>query len=158
MAFRQLPRACRAFASVLRDDLFLNLPAAQREAAACDLDDASLVKWVRWALAASGRFYRKDAQRRERELSEVMTQHGVIALALLTLKTNSTRATFDVGGVTYRGEEKGDWRVTIERTAEPGSDGSRMGETRSGSIGAADDSAGRQAPAETSPDRNAGEI
>lgn len=47
--------------------------------------------------------------------------------------------------------------VVNERRAS-GSDGSRMGETRSGSIGAADDSAGRQAPAETPPVRNAGEI
>lgn len=111
----QIGRACRAFHAVLTDQLFLNLPEGYREKAAADLDDGSLVKWVRWALASSAKFYEKDAARRGRELSEVVTQHGVIALALLTLKANATRAQFDVEGVTYRGESKGDWRVTIEQ-------------------------------------------
>jgi len=114
MKLRQLPRAIRAFRSVLSDRLFLNLPLAEREAAACDLDDKSLLSWVRWALATSAKFYRNDAEKRGREVAEVVTLHGVIALALATLEANATRATFDVGGVTYRGEEKGDWRVTIE--------------------------------------------
>lgn len=118
MKIAQLPRAVRAFRSVLSDQLFLNLPAEHRDNAACDLDDASLVKWSRWALASVAKFYVADASRRGREVDEVTTQHGVIALARLVLSTNSTSGTFDVGGVTYRNRELGDWRVTIEQVSE----------------------------------------
>lgn len=119
MGVKQLPRALRAFRAVLADRLFLNLPVAHREAAACDLDDASLVQWVRWSLATSAKFYKKDAEERGRDLAEMVTQHGVIALALLVLKANATRGTFDVRGITYRDQEVGDWRVTIERIGSP---------------------------------------
>lgn len=113
----QIGRAIRAFHAVISDQTFLNLPEHYRDQAACDLDDKSLVKWVRWTLASCAKFYERDAKKRNRELAEVITQHGVIALALLVLKAKGTRATFDVEGITYCGEEKGDWRVTIERTS-----------------------------------------
>ena len=100
-------------------DTFLMLRDEDRAKAACDLDDASLVKWVRWALCQSARFYEEDAKKRERSLAEMTTQHGVIALALLALRTNATTATFEVGGITFRNEPKGDWRVTIEQIALP---------------------------------------
>lgn len=99
MSISQLGRATRAFKSVLRDRLFLNLPEAYRDKAASELDDRSLVAWVRWALANCAKFYEKDAAKRGREISEVVTQHGVIALALLTLEANATTGTFTVNGV-----------------------------------------------------------
>lgn len=112
---RQLPRAFRAFWSVLSDRMFLNLPEHQRPQAAADLDDASLAKWARWALVNTARVYSEKAKRDGRSLSEVTTMHATISLALMTLEANATSATFEVDGVTFRGEEKGDWRVTIEQ-------------------------------------------
>lgn len=116
---KQIGRAGQAFWATLTDKPFLNLPDSYRDMAACDLDDRSLVQWVRWALANSAKFYEKDAAERGRNTAEIITQHGVVALALLTLKMGATQATFDVEGITYRGDEQGDWRVTIERTNPP---------------------------------------
>ena len=109
----------RRIASVLRaawkGESHCWLSPADREKAAIELDDESLAKWTRWALATAASYYEGEAQRRKRSLMEVVATHGVIALALITLRAKGTHATFAVDGVTFKGEPKGDWQVTIER-------------------------------------------
>lgn len=109
-------RAGEAAWCVLMGKTFLNLPDDHRAMAAADLDDASLVKWARWALANAARFYAADAKRKDRDITEVTVMHGVIALARMTLAANATHAEFSVSGITYRDQEVGDWQVTIART------------------------------------------
>ena len=110
-----MSRLLNILRAAVTGETHLWLKAADRKKAACDLDDASLVKWTRWALVMANRFYEKDADRRERDLQELVVMHAVVSLALITLRSNSTKATFDVGGVTFRNEQKGDWRVIIEQ-------------------------------------------
>lgn len=112
-------RIARIMWAALRGETHLWLRKDDRGRAACDIDDASLVKWVRWALVMSRQFYENDAKRRDRDLYEVVTMHGVISLALMVLRSGGAKATFDVEGVTFNGDAKGDWRVTIERIAAP---------------------------------------
>lgn len=112
----QLIRAFRAFASVLRDKPFLNLPASERPKAAAELDDLSLAKWVRWAMVLVANSYTAKADKERRSVAEITTMHGVIVLALTTMGQGATKGTFTVEGVTYRGGEYGNWRVVIERT------------------------------------------
>ena len=111
-------RIVKVIAAALRGDSFCWLNKADRERAAADLDDASFVNWARWAVAMSAKYYADEAEQKQRSLFEIITMHGVIALALLTLKSGGTRGTFDVSNVTYKGESKGDWRVTIERIGD----------------------------------------
>ena len=115
----RIERITRLIKAAWTGETFLWLNPHDREKAACDLPDADLLKWSRWALATANRFYVDDAKRKERSLQEIVTMHGVISMALAVLKQNATRGQFIVNGATFRGEEKGDWQVTIEQIAPP---------------------------------------
>lgn len=110
-----LHRVATVLWAALRGRSHCWLSSTDRERAVSELDDASLVKWARWALTCCANYYTGEAERKSRSLQEVLTMHSVITLAMLTLRANATRSTFDVESITFRGEPKGDWRVTVEQ-------------------------------------------
>ena len=78
-----------------------------------DLDDKTLANFARYTISQTRKVHERKVG--EDGAAASITMHGVISLALLALSTNAGRLTSTVSGVTYRGEDKGDWRFTIER-------------------------------------------
>lgn len=100
-----------------RGETVLLLGEADHDKAACELDDASLAKWARWALIRADESFGGKAEKEGRSVMEVMSLHAVVTLACLTQRANATEAKFSVEGATWKGEPNGgDWEVTIRRT------------------------------------------
>ena len=101
--------------AVVTGKSFCWLNAADSARAGNDLDDASFLKWGRWATATVSKGWEKEADRKGRDFDEVLVMHSVVALARLALRSGGTRMTATVDGITFKGEALGDWRVIIER-------------------------------------------
>jgi len=93
-----------------------------RAKAAIDLDDASLAKWARAALIFSDRAYATKAERMRSPIASVTLQHGVISLALAAFSANAGKLEATVRGVVYKGEDIGDWTVTVAQAEPEGED------------------------------------
>lgn len=81
-----------------------------RAKAAVDLDDDALAKWCRATLVALSKVHEKNDGN---SAGKLVAMHGVISLAVSAKNFNAGEITFKVGGVTYKGEEAGDWEVTV---------------------------------------------
>jgi hypothetical protein len=111
-----------------RGDTFLYLREEDQEKAACQLPDADLVKWVRWALVQADRLYEDSADKKQRSVAEVVAMHGVISLAKLIADSGAETGSFTVEGASWPGRPDGsggDWRVTIERLPAPPAEAGR---------------------------------
>lgn len=119
--FDRFGALARVMWSALRGKSFCWLNAADRARSANALDDASFLKWGRWATGIVEHAWMHEADKKGRDFDEVLVTHSVVGLARMVLRSGQTRLIGTVNGVTYAGKELGDWRVIIER-AEKESD------------------------------------
>lgn len=81
-----------------------------RAKAAHELDDATLAAWARATLI---QLHAIHDRRNPDPAEKLMAMHGVIALALSAKKFGAGSIKFAVSGVTYKGDEQGDWEVIV---------------------------------------------
>lgn len=106
--------------AITNGETFLLLRDEDKDKAAMDLDDASLVKWVRWVLATSANSFQDCADEKNRSYMEYVSTMAIVTLAQLTAATNSDTAIFSVEGAVWKGQREGqDWDVIIRRAAQP---------------------------------------
>lgn len=98
-----------------------------RAKAAPEMDDDTLAKWARALL-----FSLYDIAKAKTDLTEedasamsverLITMHGVMAMAIMAERVGADTMTIDVGGVTYKGGECGDWQLTLKKVQTAAND------------------------------------
>lgn len=118
----ELARRIGAAAKATRDALLgrtvLIISAADRPRIFAELDDRSLAAFCRRHLIACARASEKLAAKRSIPIETVMAMHGSLALYRICHEGRWSEMTLDHEGVTWSGEDQGDWRIVITRLTQ----------------------------------------
>lgn len=84
-----------------------------------ELSDEVLGRFARQHLIQCEKAYHKHAANTEMPLAVVTSMHASIALYRLCDEANAATMTLNHEGVSWRNDDHGDWRITVERISPP---------------------------------------
>lgn len=101
--------------AALRGRTTLIIAPADRELDYPELSDLVLGRFARNHLILTERAHVKNAARRDMPLNVAMTMHASICLYKLCADAGVGELELKHGGLTWSGEEHGDWSLTLRR-------------------------------------------